>query len=678
MPDVEVEIDDDERDNTLLYVFLVLYFIGMVGIAGVAFMRKQAALAQGADLQAQFGGSFSAPLLVLTTFSTIFSGYTVTGVPADAVRRGFGSYRWVACVMGIVAGFLLYFPRLRRLSVKRGYVSPGDFITDRYRSKATRLLAFTCMCIPQMLYLTVQFVSFDSVLGSFLDFSEWMDRAAMKTVLMTFFGVCIIGMEFLGGMNSVVLTDAVQSVVMIAAFIVIPFVVWYHYGPMWDMVAPDCSYHHYVIQDPTASIMTAPLRFNCTGDDCAAAAAAAKAIPAGCAAAVRPDLLTYPPAGAIFPTFFFFVFNQMAFSLNPHVVQRCFIAKNDYGLKVVAGTLILSAFIAMLPGVYLGITSMAYSPSWPQATRDMSSTFAQIGEELMKKGGFEYMLVTLMMCSSLAAVMSSADSVMMGVSSTIAIDMVQGLSAPDIEISAETTVHIGELVSVVQVLVAIFAGRMITPPQFIHLLLAQNGILAQVVPAFMLGLFTKVSARSITAGMFAGLATVVLLIFAFSNPFGAICPDANLGLAINVIVVAITNVVAPGPDKWVRNLHYIQLEHKYGGPMLTPEDIDECCADMKEPPPMLPILMLCVALLASPLWAEDGSEVGMLMGLPSWAVWSLIWSVVSAAIGYYAIFVWEVPEGDKADPTGEMPPPRDTVGGKSFELACRNVDPAEQ
>merc|ERR1719329_145387 len=128
---------------------------------------------------------------------------------------------------------------------------------------------------------------------------------------------------------------------------------------------------------------------------------------------------------------------------------------------------------------------MAYSPGWPRASRDMGSAFAQIGEELMKKGGFEYMLVTLMMCSSLAAVMSSADSVMMGVSSTISMDVVQGLDIVE-GLSDETTVHIGELISVAQVVLAVYFGRGIEGAQFVHLLTAQNGILAQVVPAFLL------------------------------------------------------------------------------------------------------------------------------------------------------------------------------------------------
>merc|ERR1712232_681599 len=104
----------------------------------------------------------SAPLLALTTFSTVYSGFTVTGVPAEAYRRGFISLRWIGATLAIVTAMLLLYPRLRRLAVVRNYKSPNDFIADRYRTRRLCILCTICGYVPMVVYLTAQMVAFGS------------------------------------------------------------------------------------------------------------------------------------------------------------------------------------------------------------------------------------------------------------------------------------------------------------------------------------------------------------------------------------------------------------------------------------------------------------------------------------------------------------------------------------
>ncbi len=95
-------------------------------------------------------------MLLLTTFASVFSGYTVVGVPNEAGMNGFTAIRWIGATAFVGLGFMIIFPRLRRISMVREYTSPGDFVFDRYRSKTVRLICTLCLCVPQILYITVQ------------------------------------------------------------------------------------------------------------------------------------------------------------------------------------------------------------------------------------------------------------------------------------------------------------------------------------------------------------------------------------------------------------------------------------------------------------------------------------------------------------------------------------------
>ena len=181
-------------------------------IAKLAHRRKQKQAAVVGKVKAHFSGSFGKFTLMLTTFSTIYSGYTVTGIPEEAFNRGYISLRWIGATLVIVAGMLLLYPRLRRLSVERSYTSPFDFISDRFGTRRLRLLCAACGVVPMLLYIAVQMVAFAAMV-------EGMTLQVIpKTPCMLIFCVIIITLEMLGGMNSVVFTDVVQCLVMLLSF----------------------------------------------------------------------------------------------------------------------------------------------------------------------------------------------------------------------------------------------------------------------------------------------------------------------------------------------------------------------------------------------------------------------------------------------------------------------------
>ncbi len=82
------------------------------------------------------GSGFGFVVLVLTLYATQYSGNTLLGYSGKAYRIG---YSWIMCVhfmTAIVVCYLLYVPRLYQVARERKYVTPTDYLNDRFASKS--------------------------------------------------------------------------------------------------------------------------------------------------------------------------------------------------------------------------------------------------------------------------------------------------------------------------------------------------------------------------------------------------------------------------------------------------------------------------------------------------------------------------------------------------------------
>lgn len=625
--------DGRPEQNIALYAAIVLYLLVLVVVAAVAYRRKRAAASTSGVLEAHFGGSFNAPLLILTTFSTVYSGFTVTGIPSEAYHRGFISLRWVGATLVIVAAMLLFYPRLRRLAVERKYRSPNDFITDRFRSLRLRLLCAACAVVPLLIYITAQTVSFAAMV------SGLTLQVIPKWASMASFAAVTLALEKLGGMNSVVLTDAVQSLVMIGAFMLVPWVLGADFGFLPRIAAPDCPSLTLVsrstasIDAPPAACFLGPDTASPTGPEC---------VPAGCIAAVRPEFYQYPSQADQASILWFFV-NMLAAALQPHMIQRAYIAASDRALKVVMVAMLVAPFLAQPPGIVIGLTRAAFEPAWPEVERN-STAFSAVSDELMAKGTFEYVLVTVMTCSTMAAIMSTADSALMGASSVVSIDIFKGSLAPSA--SKERLVQVGEINSFLMVVAAVFLGLNLSVSQFGSLIVFQNGMLMQLLPTFGLGLYFHISECSLTCGITSGL-VVLAALAALGNPLDPFIPMVNVSFIANFLTVAIVHAVVV--LRGVKEERQEGVAHEVGVPFheqscLTIEDIRALMAPSREPSKAILSLMLALALMAVPWYRPPGSREQIILGLPLWGFIQCLIFVAIFALGQLATVLW-TPKG---------------------------------
>mmetsp|Transcript_5352 Transcript_5352/g.8452 ORF Transcript_5352/g.8452 Transcript_5352/m.8452 type:complete len:135 (-) Transcript_5352:15-419(-) len=131
-----------EEHLTGLYVTIPVYFC-FLGLATYWAYRRMGRMShEGVNdkLSAHYlGGRDFGPLMTAgTMFASLFSGYTVVGVPNEAFALGWQSLRWIPSLAGINFGYFGTGFRLRKASQIRNHQSPVDFITDRYQSQMLR------------------------------------------------------------------------------------------------------------------------------------------------------------------------------------------------------------------------------------------------------------------------------------------------------------------------------------------------------------------------------------------------------------------------------------------------------------------------------------------------------------------------------------------------------------
>ena len=143
--------------------------------------------------------------------------------------------------------------------------------------------------------------------------------------------IMILLFEALGGMRSVAYTDAVESVVMVAVFIILPVMLAAYSGG-------------FIGQVNNSDGLTVPCD-NSKGDETS-----------GClnyatdAGGVASEYFLRSPSSVTILNYVLFSLAGISFSLNPHITQRALTAKTDGDIRLTVVVIFLVTFVTMTPG----------------------------------------------------------------------------------------------------------------------------------------------------------------------------------------------------------------------------------------------------------------------------------------------------------------------------------------
>lgn len=160
------------------------------------------------------GRAIGGVALGLSFFATYSSTNSFVGFAGQSYRYG---APWLVLapiiVLFCIMAWAVIAPRLRRFSEALGSLTIPDFIGFRFGSTRARVLAAAIVIVSSFFYLTAVFKGVGTTLGTFLDVDYRLAVWIFFVIVMLYTAV--------GGFISVVKTDMVQGVVMLAAAVLL-------------------------------------------------------------------------------------------------------------------------------------------------------------------------------------------------------------------------------------------------------------------------------------------------------------------------------------------------------------------------------------------------------------------------------------------------------------------------
>jgi len=458
---------------------LVLYVVALAVITELA--RRARTDASPADhfLAGRTIGPF---VLFLTFYATAYSGNSLLGYPGEAYRRGFLWVMSTGFMLGIIVCFHGLAPKLRPLASRHGFVSPGDWLRHRFGGepggRALLVAVALLMTIALGNFLLAQMIAMGTVTaqvtGGLVPY--WLGVVGLAGVILAY--------ETVGGMRAVAWTDSVQGGLMVLAL-----------GAVCGRIVWEA--------DGLAGLTDA-------------------------VAAVRPSAVAVPSGVECVEWVSSIVLLGLGSVAYPQLIQRLYAARSG---RALGQSMAMMSFMPLLTTTVVALIGLAAIPRFPQLERVAADgVMPMLLAEWATEGGWMLVLVVVVFMGALAAIMSTADSILLSLGSLISEDL---LGRPGHD-PATTVLGKRAAAAVMVAAVTLALAPRLTLWRLIEL---KMELLIQCVPAFLLALhWPRLGARPLLAGVVAGTAATVALELAGVARVGGVHVGV-VGVAFNVAVV---------------------------------------------------------------------------------------------------------------------------------------------
>ncbi|MFT5207200.1 MAG: SSS family solute:Na+ symporter [Candidatus Omnitrophota bacterium] len=420
-------------------------------------------------------------VLFATIFASLYSGNTMIAFPAKAYRMGYAYTMCVTFMVVMISVQLLYAPALRRISQKHNFITPSDWILHRYKDMRLTLVVAAVFTFALLNYLLAQLIAvghaFSGLTGGQIPYAFGV----------FFLAIIIVLYETIGGMRAVAWTDILQGLLMIFGITLLGF---------------------YILSLRT-ELHALPIEI----------------------LAVDP-LKVYPPDGHTIRLWVSTVIIMgIGGALFPQGIQRIYAAKSILNLKKALLVLLFTPFIMTFFAYLIGLFGIPLFPGLEGFESD--EIMSLVMRELSKDGFIIEFGVAILMVGILAAMMSTADSILLSLSSILVLDFYAKTNKT--KVSEEKLLHMGKVASwvVIAILAFIALNSHITLWRLIEIKIEYS---IQIAPAFILGLYWKqLSAKPALQGIIIGIAITTLGLLSSTGKWWGIHPGL-VGLIINLAI----------------------------------------------------------------------------------------------------------------------------------------------
>ena len=452
---------NNEVFDQTAWVFISTYLCSLIFVGFLGYRARQENTLKDFYLA---GNGFGLVVIFLTLYATQYSGNTLFGYSGKAYRIGFA---WIMCIhfmTAIVACFLILAPRLYAYAKQYDFITPTDYLQHRFNSNWINVIATLILVVVLSNYLLAQLMAMGRAMQG-LSMADpdtaYRQGVILLTLIMVVYGT-------LGGIRAVAWTDVIQGLVLMVGFSLLLFMLYKQFGP---------------ISLATNIIQQSP----------------------------EVAKVNVPDANRLREWLSYIIIIGLGSTLYPQAIQRIYAARSEkvlrQGLALMAFAPLFTSLIAVITGIY----AIAYVPGL--LGTDTDRVLGIIMSMIQQNSVLGYWLVVILYAAILAAMMSTADSALLSISSMLSKDIYGRFI--DANASEARLTFMGKIFSWCLIIFLVWLAIYLSDKaSLIKLLDRKFDILIQLVPAFMLSIHWRgMQALPTFIGIVFGVALSLYLAF---------------------------------------------------------------------------------------------------------------------------------------------------------------------
>ncbi len=491
----------------LVFAF-VLYFILVLAI-GVFFYVKN--IKNNSEGEYFLGGRSMGPwVTALSAQASDMSAWLLMGLPGSVLAFGLGqAWIGIGLALGTAANWIFVARRLRRFSAAANdSITLPQYLSNRFVTggKTLQVISAVIFLVCFTVYVASSFVAGRDV------FTSVFPDIGGQTALLIFAAIIIL-YTFLGGFKAVCWTDFFQGLLMLAALIAVPLVLYYAKNLDFSKLQDVYSYYDESKKDYVECAFSTNL-FGAKWQD---------------------------------------IVSGLAWGLGyfgmPHILVRFMSIKKSSMVKKSATVAIIWVIIALSAAILIAVLGRAYIGGELLRNGNQKLVFIELARKL-----FPGFITGLLLAAIIAASMSTADSQLLVASSSFTSDIYKPIIRK--KASDNETVWVGRVTIIIVAVIAYFiASAKGSGAQAIMNLVenAWGGFGASFGPVVILSLFWKrMTYKGAVAGITAGALTDVCWLIWIKEATGVY--ELLPGFIVGMIACVIVSLIDKQPSDEVKAL----------------------------------------------------------------------------------------------------------------------------